>query len=178
MSDRYTIRDGIVYGISRDPKKGTEFQGLMTLIQSDPQALADLMNLCHCEGKQVGMADARKIVFGTPDGELAVAGSIENILTGKGGPINAAQAAELAGLPDNDDHFDDCPMGVGGECDCEGRIVSRLLTPEEQDAADAAEIARDQDAQVRRTTAATKARVAACSWVVSKLAALNAEDKG
>lgn len=131
-SDRYTIRDGIVYGISRDPKKGTEVRGLLSLFGSDPQALADLMNLCHCEGEQRGMADARKIVFGTPDGELAIAGAVANILTGKGGPINAKQRAEVEALEIDD---------------------------EDRDSADAAEIAREQDEQVRRTTAATKARV-------------------
>ena len=132
MSDRYTIRDGMVYGISRDPKKGTEVQGLLALFQHDPHALTDIMNLCHCEGRQAGMKQARKIVFGTDDGELAIAGAVANIIAGGGGPINAAQRAEVEALEIDD---------------------------EDRDAADAAEIAREQEAQVRRTTAATKARV-------------------
>lgn len=87
------------------------------------------------------------VILATPDSDLAVDGAIEAIRAGNGGPVNEAQRTELG----------------------QRMIASALgrppVSPEsrpyaaDRDAADAAVISAEQDANHRRTVGATRARM-------------------
>lgn len=77
MSDKYTIRNGMVFGINGNGA-GTDIPGLVALIRDEPSFICNLLNLAYVSGQTSGIAMARTIM--KSDTIEALDGAIDKLL--------------------------------------------------------------------------------------------------
>ncbi len=141
MGDKFTMRDGMVFGLARNGS-GTDYKALLHLLNTDESFLCTMLNLAHCEGEQDGMEQARKTIFGDPaksESEEALEGAVSKMLDS--GDLDRAVPMASDILRAKRAGYDIGPDDIGEPSEDEDQL------------------ANEQAAQVDRTLAATVRRM-------------------